>query len=109
MYCYKFPSRATFRQLAAAEGLVDPEGELLCSSHAYSLDEIGVISEGGEWDPQTGEVITAPTILDGWHVNSQGLAPETWDQFLVVVNTAVRGWFGGPTQAPDDETLEAMP
>jgi len=108
MYCYRFNSRNQFRTLAAAEGLV-VDNELITASHTYSLDEIGMITEGGEWDAQTGETITPPTILAGWHVNSQGLAPEAWDQFLVVVNSAVRAWFGGPTQAPDDETLEAMP
>jgi hypothetical protein len=107
MYCYRFNSRNQFRTLAAAEGLV-VNNELITASHTYSLDEIGIISKGGEWDAQTGEMITPPTNLSGWHVNSQGLAPEAWDQYLIVVNSASRTWFGGATQAPDDATLEAM-
>jgi hypothetical protein len=54
MYCYRFNSRNQFRTLAAAEGLV-VDNELITGSHTYSLDEIGMITEGGEWDAQTGD------------------------------------------------------
>ena len=108
MFCYRFPSRQQFRSLAAAEGLINDDDELITSSHTFALDEVGTIHEGGEYDPETGEVITPPTALPGWHVNSVGLAPEAWDQYLVVVNTPARIFLGGPSQAPDDATLEAM-
>jgi hypothetical protein len=113
MLCFKFPDRETFMALAQAEGLVatDDDGNetLITASHTHSLDEVGVISKGGEWDPETGEVITPPTVLDGWHVNLIAAdAPEAWDQYLVVVNTAHRTFFGDSEQAPDTPTLEAM-
>ena len=109
MNCYKFQSRAKFRSLAAAEGLVTADGELIANSHTHAIDEIGVISKGGEYDPETGEVITPPTVLTGWHVNTTSdLAPEAWDRYLVVVNHPARVFFGGSTQAPDTATLEAM-
>ena len=109
MYCFRFPDQSTFRTLAAAEGLLTDDDELITASHTYSLDEVGVISKGGEYDPETGEVITPPKVLSGWHVNVVGdLAPEAWDQYLAVVNHPVRVFFGGPTQAPDTATLEAM-
>ena len=109
MNCYKFPTRAKFRTLAAAEGLLTEDGELITNSHTNAIDEVGVISKGGEYDPETGEVITPPTVLAGWHVNVIGdLAPELWDRYLVVVNHPARVFFGGPTQAPDTATLEAM-
>jgi len=109
MYCYRFNSRNQFRTLAAAEGLLTEDDELITNSHTHALDEIGIITEGGEYDPETGEVITPPTPLIGWHVNVIGdLAPEAWDQYLVVVNHPTRTFFGGPTQAPDTATLEAM-
>jgi hypothetical protein len=113
MNCYRFTSRATFRSLAAAEGLLteDDNGEevLITNSHTYALLEAGTISKGGEYDPETGEVITPPTVLAGWHVNTTGdLAPEAWDQYLVVVNHPAHIFFGGPTQAPDTAILEAM-
>jgi hypothetical protein len=108
MYCYRFPNRATFRTLAAAEGLLTEDGNLLTSSHTHALDEVGTIYTGGTTDPTTGEVITPPTALPGWHVNALGVAPEAWDQYLVVVNSPSRIFLGGPTQAPDTATLEAM-
>ena len=46
--------------------------------------------------------------LPGWHVNTLGLAPEAWDSHLIIVNSASRIFFGGPTQAPSDDILEAM-
>ena len=42
--------------------------------------------------------------LPGWHVNTVGLAPEAWDEFLVVVNSLSRIFFGGPTQTTDEAT-----
>ena len=106
MYCYRFNSRNQFRTLAAAEGLV-VDDELITASHTFAIDEIGTIYEGGTYDAD-GEVITPPVALPGWHCNTQGIAPEAWDQYLVVVNSASRIFFGGPTQAPSDEILEAM-
>jgi hypothetical protein len=109
MNCYRFESKEQFRALAEAEGLLTEDGDLITASHTHSLDEVGVISKGGEWDPETGEVITPPTVLDGWHVNLIAAdAPEAWDQYLVVVNTAHRTFFGDSEQAPDTPTLEAM-
>jgi hypothetical protein len=107
MYCYCFNTRNQFRSLAAAEGLLTEDDELITNSHAHAIDEIGIIYEGGTYDAE-GEVITPPTARFGWHVNILGLAPEAWDEFLVVVNSPSRVFFGGPTQAPDDATLEAM-
>lgn len=107
MYCYKFPTEEAFLDLAAAEGLVNEEGTLITASHTHSIDVIGTIYEGGTYDDQ-GEVITPPVALDGWHVNTMGLAPEAWDAYLVVVNSPARVFLGGPTQAPSDDVLEAL-
>ena len=106
MYCFRFNSRNQFRTLAAAEGLV-VDNELITASHTHSLDEIGIIYEGGTYDAE-GAVITPPVALTGWHVNFAGDPPEAWDAHLVVVNSASRIFFGGPTQAPSDDILEAM-
>jgi hypothetical protein len=108
MYCFRFPTRNQFRTLAAAEGLITEDGELITASHTFAIDEVETIIEGGTWDPETGEAITPPVVLPGWHVNTLGLAPEAWDQYLVVVNSPARIFLGGPTQAPDSATLEAM-
>ena len=107
MYCYRFTSRNQFRTLAAAEGLLTEDDELITASHTFAIDEIGIITEGGTYDAD-GDVITPPTILPGWHVNYAGEPPEAWDQCLIVVNSASRVFFGGSTQAPDTATLEAI-
>jgi len=108
MYCYRFTSRNQFRTLAAAEGLITDDDELITASHTFAIDEVGTIHEGGTYGPD-GEVITAPVVLSGWHVNLIAAdAPEAWDQYLVVVNSPSRVFLGGPTQAPDTATLEAM-
>ena len=107
MYCFKFPDKATFRTLAAAEGLITEDDQLITASHTFAIDEIGTITEGGTYDAE-GVVITPPVVLTGWHVNTAGLAPEAWDQYVLVVNSASRIFFGGPTSAPDTATLEAM-
>jgi hypothetical protein len=107
MYCYRFNSRNQFRTLAAAEGLITADNELITASHTFAIDEIGTITEGGTYDAE-GNVITPPTPLTGWHVNYAGDPPEAWDQHLVIVNTASRVFFGGAAQAPDNATLEEM-
>jgi hypothetical protein len=107
MYCYRFNSRNQFRTLAAAEGLITADNELITASHTHAIDEIGIITEGGTYDAE-GNVITPPTPLTGWHVNYAGDPPEAWDQHLVIVNTASRVFFGGAAQAPDTATLEEM-
>lgn len=111
MYCYKFPDRTTFLDLAESQGMttVDDNGDrqLITATHTYCWDEIGPIVEGGEWDADGNEIV-APTVIDGHHVNFQGDPPEAFDPYLVVVNSATRIWAGGPTQAPSDDILEEM-
>ena len=107
MYCFRFNSRTHFRTLAAAEGLITEDDQLITASHTFAIDEIGLLYEGGTYDDE-GVVITPPVALPGWHVNYAGEPPEAWDAHLVIVNSASRIFFGGPTQAPDTATLEAM-
>jgi hypothetical protein len=92
MHCYKFPTRAHFRSLAEAEGLVTEEGELITASHSHAIDEVGTITKGGEYDPETGEVITPPTVISGWHVNYAGDPPEAWEEYLVTPQHPARVW-----------------
>ena len=92
MHCYKFPTRAHFRTLVEAEGLITEEGELITASHSYAIDEVGTITKGGEYDPETGVVITPPTVISGWHVNYAGEPPEAWQQYLVTPQHPARVW-----------------
>jgi hypothetical protein len=41
-------------------GLLNEDGSFITASHTHALDVIGVISRGGEYDPETGNVITPP-------------------------------------------------
>ena len=99
MYCFRFNSRNQFRTLAAAEDLLTEDDELITNSHSHSIDEIGLLYKGGTYDSE-GVVITPPTALPGWHVNTLGIAPEAWDEFQIIVKSASRIFFGGPTHSP---------
>jgi len=92
MHCYKFPTRAQFRALAEAEGLITEDGELITASHSFAIDEVGTITKGGTYDPETGEVITPPIPRSGWHVNYAGEPPEAWGQYLVTPQHPARVW-----------------
>jgi len=90
MHCYKFPTRTHFRTLAAAEGLITEDGELITASHTFAIDEIGTIYKGGTYDAETGEVITPPIPRSGWHVNYAGEPPDGWEQYVVSPEQPVR-------------------
>jgi hypothetical protein len=98
MYRYRFQSCAQFRTLAEAESLITEDDELITASHTHAIDEIGTITEGGTYEPETGEVITPPTVRSGWHVNYAGESPEAWEQYLVTPEHPVRVFFGGDAQ-----------
>jgi hypothetical protein len=92
MFRYRFPDEQAFLSLAEVEGLITEEGELITASHTHAIDTVGTITEGGTYDPETGEVITPPTVLSGWHVNYAGEPPEAWEQYLVTPQHPVRVW-----------------
>lgn len=92
MYCFRFNSRTHFRTLAAAEGLITEDDELITASHTFAIDEIGLLHEGGTYDAE-GVVITPPVALPGYHVNTAGIAPEAWDEFLVTPEQPARVFF----------------
>ena len=47
LYTLQFPDYATFLDLAAAEGLIAEDDQLITCSHAWAIDEVGTIYEGG--------------------------------------------------------------
>lgn len=93
----RFPDEETFISCCETAGYwitEEPERPLLASNN-HTFDVIGLITEGGEWDPATGEEITPPTVLDGWHVNA--LLPELptdWDIYVVDPVSPVRIFLG---------------
>jgi hypothetical protein len=59
---FRFPDEATGMAALEAAGLLNEDGELITASHTHSLDVIGTITRGGEWDDE-GNVITPPEVL----------------------------------------------
>jgi hypothetical protein len=78
----RFPDESAWTAAATEAGfLIDDT--LTAYTHDRAIDCIGKIARGGEYDPETGDVIVAPTVLDGWHVNFAGELPDGWDDYLV--------------------------
>ena len=93
----RFPDEATFVSSCETAGYwitEEPERPLLLS-HKHTFDVVGTITEGGEWDPDTGEVIIPPVVLDGWHVNAKlPELPAGWDTYVVTPASPVRIFAG---------------
>ena len=78
----RFPDESTWTAAASEAGfLIDDT--LTAYTHGHAIDVVGTITRGGEYDPETGDVIVAPEVLDGWHVNFAGELPDGWDDYLV--------------------------
>lgn len=60
------------------------DSTLLAYTHDHAIDVVGTIyQDDAVIDPNSGEVITSPTPMPGWHVNFIGVLPTGWDEFLV--------------------------
>jgi hypothetical protein len=84
----RFTDESAWTAAATEAGLYsgpDEDGNttLAAYTHDHAIDVIGTISSGGEYNPETGEVIVAPTVLPGFHVNYIGTLPSEWEEFLV--------------------------
>ena len=78
----RFPNESAWTAAATEAGFM--AGDTLAAyTHDHAIDVIGTITRGGEYDPETGAVIVAPTVLAGFHVNFIGTLPDEWDEFLV--------------------------
>jgi hypothetical protein len=78
----RFPDESAWTAAATEAGfLIDDT--LTAYTHGHAIDVVGTITRGGEYDPETGDVIVAPEVLDGWHVNFAGTLPEGWEEFVV--------------------------
>ena len=88
----RFPDATTGLAALDAAGLLTEDDAPIAASHTHALDVIGPISIGGTYDPETGNVITPPTLLAGWHLNYIGELPDEWEQYLVTPEAPVRVW-----------------
>ena len=86
----RFPDEKTGMAALDAADLLDDDGAPLVASHTHALDVIGPIYRGGTYDPDSGEVITPPTLLQGWHCNYVGNLPEGWGNCIVTPEQPVR-------------------
>ena len=85
----RFPDESTWTAAASEAGFITDD-TLAAYTHDRAIDVVGTITRGGEYDPETGEVISAPEVLDGWHVNYAGDLPDGWEQYVVRPEQPVR-------------------
>jgi hypothetical protein len=116
----RFPSQDVWEQAAAAVGVrinnptlveeesVDPDtGDIIPAvyednwswnyyTHDWAVDDVGVIyNDDGVYDPDTGDVITPPTPMDGWHVNYKAATlPSDLEAYVVTPNSPHRKFAG---------------
>jgi len=78
----RFPDADAWLTAATDAGFITDD-ILAAYTHDRAIDVVGTITRGGEYDPETGDVIVAPTVLAGFHVNFAGVLPSEWEEFLV--------------------------
>ena len=90
-YFLKFSDEPTWTAAATEAGHITDD-TLAAYTHDHAIDVVGAITRDGEYDPETGDVIIAPTVLDGWHVNYQGVLPDGWEAYAVHPVNPARVW-----------------
>ena len=78
----RFPDADAWTAAASEAGFM-ADDTLVAYTHDRAIDVVGTITRGGKYDPETGDVIVAPTVLAGFHVNYSEDLPEAWEEFLV--------------------------
>jgi hypothetical protein len=78
----RFPDEAAFTALlpavferAGETGVPLPQG-------ITAISIIGPIYTGGAWD-EDGNVVIAPTLVPGFHVNALGELPPEWESYVL--------------------------
>ena len=115
----RFPSEEVWKQAAEAVGIrtnnpilveqesIDPDtGDIIPAvyednwswhyyTHEWAVDEIGIIyNDDGVYDPDTGELVTPPTPMEGWHVNVKSAEDIDWSGFTVNPESPYRKFAG---------------
>jgi hypothetical protein len=86
----RFPDESTGLAALDAAGLLDADGNPITASHTHAIDVLGPISLPGTYNPETGDELTPPNPLPGWHVNLIGELPETWAAYAVYPKRPMR-------------------
>ena len=64
-------------------------------THEHSCDVVGIIyNDDGVYDEETGEVISAPTVMEGFHINFIGELPQELQANLVTPASPHRKFAG---------------
>jgi len=64
-------------------------------THEHSCDVVGTIyNNDGVYDESTGEIISEPTAMEGFHVNFIGELPEELQSYTVTPQTPHRKFAG---------------
>jgi len=98
---FKFPDEATARTVLQPEGYyvdqeVDTETKQVTPGYyrsadlGWALDVIGTIFEPGTYDEETGEKLTPPVPLPGFHINFAGPYANGLEQYKVEPKTPYR-------------------
>ena len=85
----RFPDESAWTAAAIEAGFITDD-TLAAYTHDRAIDVVGTITRGAEYDPETGDVIVAPEVLDGWHINFAGELPDGWEQYVVSPEQPVR-------------------
>ena len=78
----RFPDADAWTAAATEAGFM-ADDTLVAYTHDRAIDVVGTITRGGKYDPETGDVIVAPTVLAGFHVNYNGDLPDGWEEYVV--------------------------
>lgn len=90
-----FTELGWYGQVGVSDG--EPRYGFTMDGHEGSIDEVGIIVDTpGMYDDVTGEEVTPPTYVDGWHVNIviKSELPEQLQAFVVTPTTPSRVFAG---------------
>lgn len=96
----RFPDETTFCSAALAAGFYnEPESDnpsgYIQYTHDYALDIVGILyNDDAIVNPETGEITSPSTPMEGWHVNFIGTLPDGWGQYLVAPRNPRRKFAG---------------
>lgn len=85
---FRFTDEAAWVTAAKAAGFYVTNAEteteeLLAYTADRAIDVIGTLYNDDAVYDEEGEEVTAPTPMDGWHVNYLGDLPEGWETYEV--------------------------
>jgi hypothetical protein len=96
----RFPDETTFRSAAFVAGFYnesegDNPGGYIQYTHDHAMDIVGILfNNDAIVNPETGEIASPATPMEGWHVNFIGTLPDGWGQYLVAPQNPRRKFAG---------------